>query len=205
MANIVMFPFPESYVATVLVPQPDGPDAQVRFRPVLPSDVFPLKVMFDSLSQETRFFRFMYVKSEMTLDEIKAVTRIDYGTNMKVVAEVLDFPWVERFGLDLAGFAGYVDVTKGGSYDRTAEVSVVVADAWQGRGIGKRLFAHVLDLAARNGYSFAVGEMLVENSKMKHLMECMGYYVDFWCEEGLQQFCIYLDGTAGRTCADFTS
>lgn len=174
-------------------------DVPIRLRPVLPGDVFPLKNMFDSLSRHTRFFRYMHVKPEMTWEEIKRITRIDYQTTMKIVAEVLDFAWVERHGLDIAGFGGYEEIP-GNPLVVQAEVSVLVADAWQGCGLGRELFAHILHVAREEGYTRLIGEMLVENRQMKCLMEELGYPVDFECEMGtrVRLFCIHLDDQTPR-------
>lgn len=148
--------------------------------------------MFDSLSRQTRFFRFMYVQPEMSFPDLKKVTRIDYQTSMKVVAELLDFEWVERYGLDIIGFGGYEEIVDDDPFSTTAEVSVVIADAWQDRGVGKRLFAHILDVARKSGYTTLLGEMLVENHKMKRLMQELGYDVRFECADGVRHFRIDL-------------
>ncbi|MHA1732445.1 MAG: GNAT family N-acetyltransferase [Promethearchaeota archaeon] len=181
--------YPESFVRDVILP--DG--VHVRLRPVQPSDFFPLKVMLDSLCTETRVFRYFYACPDMSFEEIKYMTRIDYSSQMKIVAEVLDFEWVERYGLDIAGLAGYEEVDDGDPCSVTGEVSVVVADAWQGRKLGKYLFAHAIEVAKANGFTRLVGEMFVENYKMRRLMTELGYCVTFHCEENLRHFSIDLN------------
>jgi AcrR family transcriptional regulator/GNAT superfamily N-acetyltransferase len=54
---------------------------------------------------------------------------------------------------------------------RTAEIAVIVEDAYQRRGIGTRLVAHMLDLAARLGFDDVVGTVLAQNNEMLRVLD----------------------------------
>ena len=56
----------------------------------------------------------------------------------------------------------------------TAELAVIVEDAYQGRGIGTRLLRHMLELAERLGFTEVVGTVLAENAGMQRVLEATG-------------------------------
>jgi AcrR family transcriptional regulator/GNAT superfamily N-acetyltransferase len=57
------------------------------------------------------------------------------------------------------------------SATRTAEIAVIVEDAYQRRGIGTRLVGHMLDLAERLGFDDVVGTVLAQNNEMLRVLE----------------------------------
>jgi AcrR family transcriptional regulator len=56
----------------------------------------------------------------------------------------------------------------------TAEIAVIVEDAYQGRGIGTRLIRHMLELAERLGFTDVVGTVLAENTGMQRVLDATG-------------------------------
>jgi AcrR family transcriptional regulator/RimJ/RimL family protein N-acetyltransferase len=56
----------------------------------------------------------------------------------------------------------------------SAEIAVIVEDAFQGRGIGTRLVRHMLELAERLGFQEVVATVLAENAGMLHVLEATG-------------------------------
>ena len=57
------------------------------------------------------------------------------------------------------------------SATRTAEIAVIVEDAYQRRGIGTRLVEHLLDLAERLGFDDVVGIVLAQNNEMLRVLD----------------------------------
>jgi acetyltransferase len=51
----------------------------------------------------------------------------------------------------------------------------VLADAWQGRGIGRRMLEKLMAVAARRGIKRMHGEILSTNAPMLGLMRKLGY------------------------------
>jgi acetyltransferase len=60
---------------------------------------------------------------------------------------------------------------------RSASVAIVVADAWQGKGIGARLFGMLVDAAAAHGIERLEGEMLADNTAMRRLAARFGFTI----------------------------
>jgi acetyltransferase len=56
-----------------------------------------------------------------------------------------------------------------------AEIGIVVGDAWQGRGLGRRLLATLLEHARGAGIREAVGIVLATNKAMLRLARSMGF------------------------------
>jgi acetyltransferase len=56
-----------------------------------------------------------------------------------------------------------------------AEFAIVVADAWHGRGIGRRLLAKLIDVARRRGIKRLYGEILRTNRPMLELVRKAGF------------------------------
>ncbi len=50
-----------------------------------------------------------------------------------------------------------------------AEFAVIVADPWQGKGLGQKLIERVIEIAKENGVRTLSGEVLAENRPMLDL------------------------------------
>jgi acetyltransferase len=59
----------------------------------------------------------------------------------------------------------------------TAEFAVIVADPWQGKGLGEKLIEGVIDIAQESGVKSLWAEVLVENVPMLELMKKMGFTI----------------------------
>jgi acetyltransferase len=64
-----------------------------------------------------------------------------------------------------------------GDRSDSVELAVVVADRWQGRGLGRRLLAHLVESARDMGYRSLVGDVLAGNAAMLHLAGQLGFTV----------------------------
>ena len=72
-------------------------------------------------------------------------------------------------GETLIGVARYV------RENGDAEFAIVVADAWQGRGIGRRLLAKLIAVARRRGLQRLYGDILRINQPMLQLVQKLGF------------------------------
>src|SRR5205809_5523378 len=99
--------------------------ASVRVRAIRPDDEPRLMALCRRLSPRTVYQRFFSVR-RLLPEEAHAFANVDYRQRMAVVAEVGDGPEPE-----LVGVARY-----GLSDEGTADIGLVVADAWHGLGLG---------------------------------------------------------------------
>ena len=109
------------------------------------------------LSEQSRYFRFFYQLHELTPAMLARFTQVDYDREMALVA-------VDESGgaPAIVGVARYILVA-----DRqSAEFAVVVADAWQGRGVARMLMTRLIDCAKARGLARLEGAVLRTNARM---------------------------------------
>jgi GNAT superfamily N-acetyltransferase len=141
---------------------------QITFRPVHPTDEPSMRDLHYALSQETIYYRFMTRVQRFTHREIMNYVYIDHRRDVAIVGTV-----PEAHGEDIIAVGRYyLD-------ERTnrAEVAFTVLDAWQGRGIGKALFAHLVGIARRAGIAGFTAEVLRENKRMQAVFNHSGLRV----------------------------
>lgn len=138
-------------------------------RPVRHDDG-PLEEAFvRGLSRQSRYQRMLSGGFRVTPDWIESMTHIDYHRHMAfAVTSVID--GVEQF----VGVGRYVvdGATPG------AEVALVIADAWQRLGLGRRLLASLIEHAQSAGVQQIVGVVLATNVAMLRLARSMGFSVN---------------------------
>ncbi len=59
--------------------------------------------------------------------------------------------------------------------ERSCEFALVIADAWQGRGIGRRMLAKLIAVARARGYARMIGDVLSSNRPMQELVKKLGF------------------------------
>ena len=124
------------------------------------------RAFVSGLSEESRFFRFFYRLHELTPAMLARFTQIDYDREVELVAvDEADAAPV------IVGVARYVM-----SLDQeSAEFAVVVADAWQGQGVGRNLMARLVAYAKARGLRRLEGRVLRGNSKMLAFIAALGF------------------------------
>ena len=138
-------------------------------RPVRHDDGELEEAFVCALSFESRYQRMLSGGTKVTPEWIDSMTHIDYHRHMAfAVTTVSD--GVEQF----VGVGRYVvDAVKS-----SAEVALVLADAWQGQGLGRRLLETLLEHAASAGIREALGTVLATNVAMLRLVRSVGFTVN---------------------------
>ena len=62
--------------------------------------------------------------------------------------------------------------------DATCEFAITVADAWQGRGIGRKLLAMLVASARGHGVRRIIGDVLATNTPILRLARSQGFRVE---------------------------
>jgi acetate---CoA ligase (ADP-forming) len=140
--------------------------ATVRIRPARPEDREPVENYLIGLSDASRYFRFGGASVDVS-EIARRATEIDYHDHLTLLA-VAD----AGAGVVIGG-AQYI---KEGDVPR-AEVSVSVADALQGRGLGSILVAHLADAAGDAGIATFHAHVLPENHRMIDVFRRSGFPV----------------------------
>jgi acetyl coenzyme A synthetase (ADP forming)-like protein len=137
----------------------------LRLRPPRQDDAGALLELFRSLSQRSLYLRFHGFPN----------------LGPRLVEPLLEPDWDERGALLGSLDVGGVErVVAAGNYVRlrdptTAESAFVVADDYQGRGIGTRLLEQLAARAAEHGIERFVAEVLADNRDMLGVFESAGF------------------------------
>jgi acetyltransferase len=129
----------------------------VKIRPIKPEDELLEKEMFKNLSKQTQYFRFFGYIKDVTHEMLVRYTQIDYEREMALMAEV------EEDGIK--HMIGVVRIVNDIG-DKAAEFAIVVADPWQGRGLGSKLTDLILKIAKENGIPKIYATVLKANKMM---------------------------------------
>ena len=144
----------------------------VHIRPVRSSDGPLVQSLHRSLSRESSYLRFFGAVAELSERDLERTVNLDYVARMALVAFVRG---------EMVGLARY-DITED---DSVAEVAFVVADAFQGQGVGTLLLESLAAYAHERGITHFVAETLPENSVM------IGVFAD----AGLNEVSRLVEGT----------
>jgi len=140
----------------------------LRVRPIRHDDGELEEAFVCALSFESRYQRMLSGGTKVTPEWIDSMTHIDYRRHM-AFAVTSAINGAEQF----IGVGRYVaDAVKS-----SAEVALVLADAWQGQGLGRRLLETLLEHAASAAIREAVGVVLATNVAMLRLARSLGFAV----------------------------
>lgn len=157
----------------------------VVIRPIKPEDADIEQTFVQSLSPETKYYRFMNTIRELSLSQLIRLTQIDYDREMAFIA-VVDQDGQEKE----IGVARYATNPDGES----CEFAIVVADDWQGKGVARRLMGVLIDAARAGGLKYMNGDFLAENSRMIRFVTSLGFVLSPHPEDsGLKRGVLVLD------------
>ena len=140
-----------------------GDGTEVVIRQVRPDDKRLLADGLQRLSPESRYRRFFRPLAELSERDLAYLTEIDHHDHEALAA--IDPPTGE-----LIGVARYVR----GAEPELAEVSVVVGDPWQRRGVATTLLEHLVERARAAGITHFVALVMDENTDAIKLFEHRG-------------------------------
>jgi GNAT superfamily N-acetyltransferase len=113
----------------------------VEIRPLAPTDRDGLAAAFSRLSEDTRWRRFHGIARRLDERELDRLTRVDHHEHEALAAIAPDSG-------QIVGVARYIALPHD---PHTAEVAIAVDDAWQRRGIGRRLIRALAGRARAEG------------------------------------------------------
>ncbi len=141
---------------------------RIRIRPIRPEDANLMIEHFNALSPRSIYQRFFFPMKQLSRAQLIKMTQIDYDREVALIA-LMDTPQGER----LTGVGRVIFEASG----RTGEFAVVVADQWQGKGIGASLLKHCLRIAKQKGLETVWGLVIAENVQMLKLGRKLGFKI----------------------------
>ena len=134
----------------------------IAVRPMRPEDAELEREFVNRLSEHSRYQRFMHNLPSLTPRMLARFTQLDYDRELALVAlHDGHFIAVGRYAPNADG--------------ETAEFALVVADAWQGNGLGRMLLERLCRYARGAGYRALYGHILQGNRAMLDLAQRLGF------------------------------
>ncbi len=135
----------------------------ITIRAIRPDDRGLLVDTLNQLSPKSLYLRLFSGKRTFSDEEWKWITTVDFVNVVALVAVL------EREGIDhIVGGGRYVRLEPAGTAQR-AEVAFLIDDAYQGLGIGSRLFRHLVAIARQSKITQFEAEVLPSNAPMLRL------------------------------------
>ncbi len=162
----------------------------VKIRSIRIDDKQKVHEAFLNLESESIYTRFFRLKKDLTEQELKAATEVDFENVVALVVSVGD-----GAGEIIIGGGRYTayDTANG---ERVAEVSFLVEEDYHGQGIASRVLGHLSRIALDKGVSRFVAEVLPENRAMLAVFSRAGFPVNSHLEDGVMHVAISLAGDA---------
>jgi acetyltransferase len=136
----------------------------VAIRPATGGDAARIQALVRGLTPRTRYLRFFNGVQELAQPWLERFSRADPEGDFTQLA-------LARDSGAAVGMAQY----SADPYPSRAEFAVVVADSWQGMGIGRQLICKLAEVATAAGFERIEGEVLAENRPMLQLLHSMGF------------------------------
>jgi len=152
---------PQKYNKTVTLK--DG--SQVLLRQVREGDEKPLLNMFTTLKPETVYNRFFKLRKPFTMDEVTKMVLVKPKEEFAIIGSP-----VQPSELSVIADARYYVEEGTGS-----EVSIVVQDKWQLKGLGTAMLNHLIDIGKGNGIKQFFIYVLSDNVIMIHVAKKLGF------------------------------
>ncbi|MFZ2309240.1 MAG: bifunctional acetate--CoA ligase family protein/GNAT family N-acetyltransferase [Rhodoferax sp.] len=177
--HLAILPYPARFEQ--VWPLPGGGEYSVR--PIRPDDAQMLQDLMQHLSPESRYFRFVSSITELPPTMLARFTLIDYDREMALVAVFKE----RTAGADgeiteterIVGVSRYITNPDQSS----CEFALVVADDFNGKGLGSRLMLSIMDVARERGLAEIDGLVLANNPGMLKLMRSLGFSVKTFAED----------------------
>jgi acetyltransferase len=164
--HLVLPPYPGRYKKVIKAK--DG--TPVRLRPIRPEDE-PMELeMVNRLSKESLYFRFFGYVPRMTHELMTRFTQIDYDREMAIVA-LIDKSDEEE---EMIGVVRII----ADPWGEAAEYAILVADEWQGKGLGGQMTDYIIEIAKDMELQRLYASVLASNAGMLTLFERKGFTIE---------------------------
>lgn len=168
--HLVIMPYPVKYMTPWRLK--DG--TEVLLRPIRPEDE-PLEAeLIRGFSDETSRLRFFHVIRDITHEMLVRFCNIDYDREMAIIAEHTEGGKKRNIGV------GRLIIEPG---DKRAEFAIVVADEFQGKGLGTKLVDMLIGIGEDKGLESIYGIALPDNRKIIDLCRALGFDIKYGRDE----------------------
>ena len=174
LPRLAIRPYPYEYVQPWTAP--DG--TELIIRPIRPEDEPLIAKFHEMLSERTVYLRYlqkMKLSQRVAHERLVRICFNDYDREIALVAEYKD---EESGEIEIIG-VGRLSKLRG---TNDARFAMVIADKYQGKGLGTELLKRLIDVARREKLDHLVAEIAPENIPMQQVCQRLGFRIT--CEEG---------------------
>ncbi len=151
---------------------------QVFLRPILGTDRDRIVDLFNRISPESLYMRFLKHYRVLPEDMLYHFTHLDYVDRFALVAVV------EEEGDDaIIAVARYAHEPR----EDLTDLAIVVRDDWQNLGLGKSLLIRIVDAGREHGINRFVSMMDPGNTMIRQTLSRLGYEVSYSLRNGVFQ------------------
>ena len=144
----------------------------VRIRAIRPSDKDGLLGLFHALSPKSVYSRFLYRKKDVSPEQLKYFTELDFDSHVGLVATI-----GQDKDEEIVGVGRYI-VDEEDDSPTSAEIAFAVADAHQDHGIGQELLKHLASIGTASGVGCFEATVDQRDTALLKLLEHSGFAVD---------------------------
>ena len=142
---------------------------EVTLRPISPADAEIEQQFVRMLSPQTKRLRFMSAIKELSPATLKRFTHNNFPHDFALIATVNEGDEEREIAV-----ARYAPSDRAGN----VEFAIVVADAWQGRGIGTMMLRRLFEIIETLPIERIEGLVLRENTNMLNMARELGLSID---------------------------
>ena len=166
LPRLAIRPYPSQYAAPWTMK--DGQDVVIR--PISAEDEMPMRGFHDSLSDKTVYMRYlspMLLSTRITHERLARMTHNDYDREIALVVEGEENGEKAIFGV--------ARLSKLRGTDEEARFTMLISDAYQGKGLGKELLTRSIKIGRDEKIKRIIALMSPENEAMKSLCRKVGF------------------------------
>jgi acetyltransferase len=160
--HLIIAPYPNQYESDWLLR--DG--TPVLLRPMKPEDEPLVSDFLGKCSEETVYFRYFRLIRHWTHEMLIRFTQNDYDRELGLMA--IGQPPGPEVMMGVSRMVMEADRSE-------AEFAVIVADPWQGKGLGPRLMERLIEIAREQGVKLLHGDVLAQNQPMLEMVKRLGF------------------------------
>ena len=153
----------------------------VRIRAIRPHDKDELAAALAHLSPESVHNRFLSAKPDFSPAELRYLTEVDGWDHVALVASPVDDP---------EAIVGVARCVRDINEPDTAEFAIVVADAWQGLGLGTQLAEALVERALVRGITRFTATALADNHAVERVIAGIAQRLEHVGHEGATQILV---------------
>lgn len=146
----------------------------ILLRPIKPEDESLWLKMFQNFSEESIRYRFFHIIKDTPHEMRARYCNIDYAREMGIVAEL-----EEKGQRQILGVVRLI-IEQGG---KTGEIAFIVADPWQGLGLGSKMLDHMIEICKDRGLHNVYALTLPDNYRAIRLLKQRGFTIQYRNDE----------------------